>query len=75
MNEAAAWGDYERVTSLLEEGAPTNNTDYHNRTPIDWIVTWGKDAGKLGYSILDKTSWVLILKSYCNRRTPMVNFK
>ena len=39
MNEAVAWGDYKRVTSLLEEGAPTYNTDNHNRTPIDWFIS------------------------------------
>ena len=56
MNEAVAWGDYERVTSLLEEGAPTDNTDCHNRTPIDWIVAGSKDPGELVYTLLHKTS-------------------
>ena len=56
MNEAVAWGDYERVMSLLEEGAPTDNTDYHNRTPIDWIVTGSKYPRNMVYTLLDKTS-------------------
>ena len=63
MNEAAAWGAYERVTSLLEEGAPTNNTDYHNRTPIDWIVTGSKYPGNMVYTLLDKTSSETVVRA------------
>ena len=44
------------MTSLLEEGASTNNTDCHNRTPIDWIATGSKNPGNIVYTLLEKTS-------------------